>query len=328
MIEHTACPVCGGKKLKLIGQRCIRIIDDKPSRAVLKDNQLLITVLKKDQQTTKTVYCIACTHIFLNPTFDDEEITRLYSGEYGASTGSIDNTTGSSRTLERGISDQLKQKLLDESRLYRARRLFYLVNAVTNGQAAVTGSICDIGANTGELTSGFSASRRYVYDKDFSGLKDPNVIVLKTMEELKAAGPFDLTVLSHILEHVPFPVKFLQELKSSVGGKGLMYVEVPVEYSIPYVRKQAIALGPHVNYFTPESVVTCIRNAGYTEGISFRRELVPYYWNRKVAYKVFARPGAASPAVTVSRMRFWMHVVTDIAYMAGLKYFGKQMMFR
>lgn len=56
-------------------------------------------------------------------------------------------------------------------------------------------------------------------------------------------------ILRHVLEHVPDPVKFLEQLRDANGGKGLIYIEVPCLDWIMENKTWFDIFYEHVNYF-------------------------------------------------------------------------------
>ena len=79
-------------------------------------------------------------------------------------------------------------------------------------------------------------------------------------------GGFDAVVASHVLEHVPNPVQFLQALAKQARPGGVLAVEVP--NWLHRIRRKAGAdwdqLCPleHVTHFTPGTLRRTMRRAG------------------------------------------------------------------
>lgn len=77
---------------------------------------------------------------------------------------------------------------------------------------------------------------------------------------------FDLITMSHVLEHVPHPGEFLDNLRiHSLLPGGSLFIEVPndplfwVEKQIQW-RLRGMA---HLTYFTPKSLRTSLRDSGF-----------------------------------------------------------------
>ena len=47
------------------------------------------------------------------------------------------------------------------------------------------------------------------------------------VEAVQSAGPFDLIILSHVLEHVTQPIELMSQVASLLTPNGICYIEVP-----------------------------------------------------------------------------------------------------
>jgi 2-polyprenyl-3-methyl-5-hydroxy-6-metoxy-1,4-benzoquinol methylase len=70
-------------------------------------------------------------------------------------------------------------------------------------------------------------------------------------------------LMSHVLEHVPEPVAVLKHIREITNKFCMLFIEVP-DFSLP---RNAIGCGffvpEHVNYFSPENLTRCAREAGW-----------------------------------------------------------------
>lgn len=88
-----------------------------------------------------------------------------------------------------------------------------------------------------------------------------------------ALGPFDAIHLSAVLEHIPDPVSMLELAHAMLAPGGILCVVVPNDYSpIQQAARNACGLAPwwlapphHINYFTPDTLKTCLIKRGFTE---------------------------------------------------------------
>lgn len=74
-----------------------------------------------------------------------------------------------------------------------------------------------------------------------------------------------LVAMSHVLEHIPDPARFLRELGRWMSPRGLLFVEVPNDSLACVqlqVRHKVVGLA-HVNFFTPVSLAACAADAGF-----------------------------------------------------------------
>lgn len=108
--------------------------------------------------------------------------------------------------------------------------------------------ILEIGCGKGAflevlLGSGFDAQG---VDPSYEGISE-HIVRKEFNATLGLQG--DAIVMRHVLEHIPEPVKFLNEIKNSNGGKGLIYIEVPCFDWILTSHAWFDIFYEHVNYF-------------------------------------------------------------------------------
>ena len=93
------------------------------------------------------------------------------------------------------------------------------------------------------LTKGFEVCG---FDKSYGG-NNPNIKKTYFDKDSKVNGKG--IILRHVLEHVEEPLGFLNKIKDSNGGKGLIYIEVPCFDWILKNRAWFDICYEHVNYF-------------------------------------------------------------------------------
>jgi len=69
---------------------------------------------------------------------------------------------------------------------------------------------------------------------------------------------YDLIILSHILEHLSDPVETLMLLTGKLNKNGLLFVEVPNEYSL-WKNEQE----PHIQFFSPDTLKKILIRSGF-----------------------------------------------------------------
>lgn len=79
---------------------------------------------------------------------------------------------------------------------------------------------------------------------------------------------YDYVILSHVLEHIYDPKKFIDTIKRYINKDGYLYIEVPnadgyYETHQSYGMLQEINI-EHINFFTPVSLVKFMLNCGFT----------------------------------------------------------------
>ncbi|MEN6627774.1 MAG: class I SAM-dependent methyltransferase [Candidatus Sumerlaeia bacterium] len=84
--------------------------------------------------------------------------------------------------------------------------------------------------------------------------------------EVAAGAPYDMIYLSHVLEHVPDPVKLLRELRERSAPGGWIYVEVPNALRATWdLKHRGFANCEHLWDFTPHALEAIAAAAGWQE---------------------------------------------------------------
>jgi SAM-dependent methyltransferase len=79
------------------------------------------------------------------------------------------------------------------------------------------------------------------------------------LEDLKASdGPYDLVVLSHVIEHLREPRSYLGAIRGLLSSGGILFVEVPHQ---DFLFKADVF--PHVLFFTPENLRILLESEGF-----------------------------------------------------------------
>jgi SAM-dependent methyltransferase len=81
----------------------------------------------------------------------------------------------------------------------------------------------------------------------------------RDIEALGRRGPFDLLLLTHVLEHLRDPVGSLRSLARLLGSAGVLALEVP---NCPARYHRQWAHVPHLSFFDLASLRRCIEAAG------------------------------------------------------------------
>jgi hypothetical protein len=73
---------------------------------------------------------------------------------------------------------------------------------------------------------------------------------------------YDLVVLSNVLEHVPYPIELLLDIKNMIQGEAVLYIEIPFEDIMKsqktnphYFKKH---WHEHINFFSEQSIIKLI----------------------------------------------------------------------
>lgn len=154
--------------------------------------------------------------------------------------------------------------------------------------AGFSGKALDVGCSTAVLLSclqnkGWSVIGLDPSDKCIQISKEKlNVDVVKgffSFEALREYSPFNLIVLSHVLEHLVNPHSVIQDIHSLLADDGLLYIEVP-NLMKPDETKAYFGF-EHVNFFTSNSLLNLIRESGFdvdsVATFNNGKDISPYY---------------------------------------------------
>lgn len=166
-----------------------------------------------DSELGRTCTCGSCGFRWCSVRWSDEQAAALYRG-YRDSAYDAERSR-----FEPGYSS---------AHLNEPREYLPLVEAWI-ARHGVPGSVLDIGGNDGRNTP-FS-DRAMVWE---IGEPEPN-------------GTYDLVVLAHVLEHVPWPRHTVAAAREKLAPGGVLYVEVPAEAPCDVWHE-------HVNQFSRESL--------------------------------------------------------------------------
>jgi SAM-dependent methyltransferase len=178
-----------------------------------------------------------------------------------------------------------------------------------DGVPATAQRVLDVGCSTGHLLSFF---RRAGYERLLGLDPAPECralaerlykvdVVTGSLSSFCAETPFDVVLLSSVLEHLPDPRAALDRVASLVAKDGLVFVQVPdaarfgVEMREPFLEFSI----EHINYFTRESLEELMVRAGFV-AVEVRPDVLRYNGTAYPALTSAWRRGA-SPAATPSR---------------------------
>ena len=87
--------------------------------------------------------------------------------------------------------------------------------------------------------------------------------VAKTsVEEFSSDKVFDVIWMSHVLEHLIEPVRFLKKIRNNLKKSGIFFIEVPnCEYE-PMLQS-SIEKNPHLYHFTKKALTKMVERTGY-----------------------------------------------------------------
>ncbi|RJP85539.1 MAG: methyltransferase domain-containing protein [Desulfobacteraceae bacterium] len=90
--------------------------------------------------------------------------------------------------------------------------------------------------------------------------------------------PFDIIILSHVMEHLLSPNLILNDIRSLLGDGGLVYIEVP-NLLRPFVPMGYFTI-EHLNYFSPTTLSSLMKINGFSVEIELfdnSADIEPFY---------------------------------------------------
>ncbi len=175
------------------------------------------------------ILCRACGGGFLSPGFSESQIKSLYEqgdfwGRYAQPDGlrelACPFVMAEARwEYLRSVVTDIEQRPLRVLDVGAGHGLFGLSGVLYNSNAISEYVAVDSDARLRQTI-------RTLWDKHVTGVP---LRVLASTDFLEKGDRFDLIVLSHVLEHIPEPVQFLEHLTSFARGGALLFVETPFQ---------------------------------------------------------------------------------------------------
>ncbi len=249
-INVDQCPLCGSRHSTPFDQRQFR-----------------------GQQVTNRT-CTDCGLVFQSPRMTENELDSFYQEEY--------------RRLYQGSPGPGAKDLV-----VQAGRAASLLSFVRGYITALTRHL-DIGCSAGLLLQQFQAA----YGCQSAGVEpgthyrqyaqDAGLAVYASLEELGAAGQprYDLVSMAHVLEHLPQPVEYLDNLRQEmVAPGGWLLLEVPNLYAHDSFEVA------HLVAFSPHTLRQTVQKAGF-EIVALKQHGLPHSGRIPLYLALLARPAA------------------------------------
>lgn len=282
-----ACPVCDGRRAEVLHSQ----------RFVLSDEKAIAS-------SCAVVACARCGTAFADTPVTQQQYNELYARRSRYAAGPAAHATDHDRDTA------------------RFRDMAAAIAGIVPDTSA---RIADIGCANGQMLAALAArgyTRLIGIDPSpgcvAAAAAIPGVEAhVGSLSELPAgAAPFDVVVLSHVLEHVRDLKPALDYLKTFMRAGGVLYVEVP-----DASRYTDFAWSPfqdfnteHINHFSLVSLANLLRQCGFDPVSSGAKEILsapgmPYpaiYWFGRLDGSV--RPTIEHDTALVGRLREYVRV--------------------
>ncbi len=232
MLKINSCNLCGGKTFLSLYHK--EVFFDKPWSKFISPTFFPLTLSAN--------LCIKCGWIFQNPSYDLDEIHRLYNISPTHYKKLLSKSSGFHSHLRgKQVFDDLKPWMdLD---LYK--------------------SVLDVGGSNGELMGEFIK-----YGFNASTLDMCSGKAMRSVKKIRSPFlqhqnySYDILVMLHILEHTTSPKAFLSHARSLLNRNGLLYIEVPSELLTPILFRH-IGDHLHIGYFSRKTLKAFLETSGF-----------------------------------------------------------------
>lgn len=232
MREIISCDLCGSAACATLYRKIITY--SKPWSNFISSESFPLHISSE--------LCLKCGWIFQNPSYETDELERLYNFE---------------STI---LSEEANQMAAQNSE-QRGEDLFLSLRQWLNPAA---GSVLDVGGRNGELMESF-VRKGYnvaVLDMDAGAPSDTTIQKIR-LPFLKYYGEqYDVVTMLHVLEHTDSPREFLKHAHDLIKENGLLFIEVPSELLTPLVRRH-VGDHRHLGYFTKQTLRAFLESSGF-----------------------------------------------------------------
>lgn len=130
-----------------------------------------------------------------------------------------------------------------------------------------TDTIADFGCGSGDLLFHIRAGRKIGVEINPHARKHAEeAYALECYDDASKVedGICDVIVSNHALEHVPYPIGALQELRKKIKPDGLLVLCLPVDWRTPRMEKyNPNDVDMHLHTWTPQLIGNTLKSAGF-----------------------------------------------------------------
>ena len=209
-----------------------------------------------ESKSLQFVLCSDCGLVYQNPRMSASELSVFYAELYQATRhGVTDVETAVRRAREPGRFEKKKRRAEEIGGLLSSSSRVLEIGA---GYGMLLAAIRDV---TGAQVEGIEPSvfgplvARQAYDLVIETC-DVDAFLQKTHQ------PYDLIVMSHVLEHLLTPRETLSALRALLAPGGTLYLAVP-NVLMPDDAPDRFFHFEHLTYFSPRTLVRVMNEAGF-----------------------------------------------------------------
>jgi hypothetical protein len=274
------CIICQNRALEsrpaiLMPFLAHRIFDWKPS--VIDESWALNTIPTGTAYSIcNSLYCPNCDFLFLDMRFDDSELQKLYNDYRGEEYTRVRDIYEPGY-MQRNVGLNVQNIYIDAIEEYLSP---YLKSSPT---------VLDWGGDTGLNTPFLKTCKRL----DIYEISGKEVVPGARSVTLEAARKerYDLVVCCQVLEHVSFPSKVLELMRSCMNPGTVLYLELPHE---DVMRHGIGGSGKkrhwheHINFYSVKSAGRLLENLGF-DVVQIDSAAIPHEGKTKYILRCIAR---------------------------------------
>jgi SAM-dependent methyltransferase len=209
----------------------------------------LLSVRDRHGDPLRTVACWRCGLVAQETIAAPDELEQFYREEY--------------REEYNGERSPSPRRVVRE--WHRARERFALLKSYLRPDDAVFEVGAGIGCNlkqfelAGHAAEGIEPGRGFA---EFSRRELCCDVRVATLEQVTSSSRWDLVLLVHVLEHLPFPKSALGQIRDFLRPGGRLYVEVP-NLAAPHSGPGQLFHRAHLYDFTPWTLAALANASGF-----------------------------------------------------------------
>jgi hypothetical protein len=201
--------------------------------------------------------CSKCGMIFSDIAYTDEQMSILYYDYRGSDYVTLRNFYEPGYVY---LNNYLKSSH-DDDEARKVNIIKVLDENNINYQSSFE-TVLDYGGDRGQKIPSQFKGEKFVYE--ISDVKTEAGV--KSVSNLEGKS-FDFIMCMHVLEHLAFPGKVLQEIKKCMKKDSILYLELPFEMVVEDIEKNnsnfQFVAHEHINFFTPKSTVSILECNGF-----------------------------------------------------------------
>lgn len=251
--------------MKLVKRNC-SVCGQDDFTVALNQEYKSVTAFGGNSYSQTVAVCNNCGFTYSNPAPSNEELSKYYQ-------------------MFSNYENHQRDGKESEQMLAKWERTYNLVEK--HFPKNFHGSVLEIGCATATGLSIFKSKGWDVLGIEPSGIAVDIARDLYDIEVINGIfdskllinrGPFDIIILSHVLEHLLLPNLILKDIRNLLGDKGLIYIEVP-NLLRPFVPMGYFTI-EHLNYFTPTTLLSLMEVEGFAVEIDLfdnSADIEPFY---------------------------------------------------